>query len=315
MSIEVQVYSPEWRQQVIDLTVQEYPYMHSWFETRFVALHENYYQTGRNRIIIAREGNKLAGCISWVHWPLAYMGRETGAGQMVGLVVDPAFRGRGVFGKMLAELDRQAAAAGVSCLFGFPVPVSKPGFEKQGWKNVFDLDWFVAPVNPLAIFRKTFSAEGFSSTAPDNLPGTTGFLQTAADADFWKYRKDFSPEWPDYWFHASIEGKPISLVFRIQQRMGLNEAVIGKIYGGEAESFDIRAFLKLFIRQLRAEGSIALTSASVNISCQDHAVQAVRARFFRSGKKMHFIAKHYGQHDYYARPEEWNIWRADMETW
>jgi GNAT superfamily N-acetyltransferase len=315
MSIEVQVYSPEWRQQVIDLTVQEYPYMRNWFETRFAALHENFYQTGRNRIVIAREGNKLAGCISWVHWPLTYMGQETGAGQMVGLVVDPAFRGRGVFGKMLAELDRQAAIAGVSCLFGFPVPVSKPGFEKQGWKNGFDLDWFVAPVNPIAIFKRAFSGKGFSSQAPDNLPAASGFLQTAADADFWKYRKDFSPQWPDFWFHAEIDGKPLSLVFRIQQRMGLNEAVIGKIYGGEAGARDIAAFLRLFLRQLRAEGSIALASAAVNTSCHDKAVLALRGRFFRSGKKVHFIAKHYDQRDYFVHASEWNIWRADMETW
>lgn len=289
--------------------------MRNWFETRFAALHENFYQTGRNRIVIAREGNQLAGCISWVHWPLTYMGQETGAGQMVGLVVDPAFRGRGVFGKMLAELDRQAAAAGVSCLFGFPVPVSKPGFEKQGWKHVFDLDWFVAPIHPLAIFRKVFSGQGFSAAAPDHLPATSGFLQTAGDADFWKYRKDFSPEWPDYWFHAEIQGRPISLVFRIQQRMGLNEAVIGKIFGADAEAADISAFLKLFIRQLRAEGSVALASAAINPACHDASVVALRGRFFRSGKKIHFIAKHYDHRDFYTHPGEWNIWRADMETW
>lgn len=289
--------------------------MKAWFETRFAALHENFYQTGRNLLVIAREGNQLAGCISWVHWPLTYMGQETGAGQMVGLVVDPAFRGRGVFGKMLAELDRQASTAGVSCLFGFPVPVSKPGFEKQGWNNVFDLDWYVAPVNPLAIFRKAFSGGGFSSDPPDSLPPVSGFLQTAADPVFWKYRKDFSPEWPDYWFHAAIEGRPMSLVFRIQQRMGLNEAVIGKIYAGEAEVRDIRAFLKLFIRQLRREGSVAIASSAVNGTCHDHAVQAVRERFFRTGKKVHFIAKHYDQREHFGRAGEWNIWRADMETW
>jgi hypothetical protein len=41
----------------------------------------------------------------------------------------------------------------------------------------------------------------------------------------------------------------------------------------------------------------------------------VRAGFFRSGKKIHFIAKQYDNRDFYAHPGEWNIWRADMETW
>ncbi len=316
MHIRIQNYEPRHREQVISLTTREYPYMLPWFENRFAALYEDPLQLNRCGMFVALTGEQVVGFISYVYWPLSGISSQE-TYQMVGLVVDPSTRGQGVFGKLLKALDEHVAARNAAAVFGFPVPVSRGGFLKQGWNNLFDLQWFIRPVNLFAVFRRRdFSGRGFVAGPPEALPEQPpDFIETQASADFWKYREMLSPDWPGWHFVFEKDGKKLVLIFRIQKRMGLNEACLGKVYAGDASVSLVTEAISAWIRMLGREGSVALASAAIHPECHSAVNAAVMKRFIKTGKKIHFINKTYNSDSKAASPANWNVWRADMETW
>jgi GNAT superfamily N-acetyltransferase len=313
--MRVQLYDPSWKERVIALTLQEYPFMEPWFVQRFEALYEHPYQQGRNRIILATEGEALAGIVSYIHWPLQGVASNTRSFQILGVLVSPDFRGRGVFAQLLDAMKAQAAEDAADYLIGFPVPASKPAFVKKGWNHVFDMLWFIKPVSLFAALRrKPFSAKGFSGDVPENLQADT-MLQTAADTTFWNYRKAFMPEWPAWWFSCTVQGHPIHIQFRIGQRKGLNEASIGKIYAGTAPESAISQGIKQWMRALRKEGSTVFASVAINPECPSETGKAVQSLFYKTQKKVHFIHMSFSGKTDGDMPERWNMMRGDIDTW
>ena len=102
--MQVQLYTPVWKEAIIRLNVEEYPFMSPWFQKRFETMYESNYQHEKCRLIIAVDDEKLAGVISYIRWPMNTPGRAVNSYQMVGLVVNPEFRGRGVFSMLLEKL-------------------------------------------------------------------------------------------------------------------------------------------------------------------------------------------------------------------
>ena len=134
--ITIVSYQQWMREQIISLTGQEYPFMKDWFETRFHALYESDFLKNRNGIVVALQNNtQVVACISYIYWPLSYRGGLLNSFQMVGLLVDPAVRGKGLFSRVLAAMDTELKSLTPDVVFGFPVEASKKGFLKQGWKN------------------------------------------------------------------------------------------------------------------------------------------------------------------------------------
>jgi len=313
--MEVRLYNPQDRNALMKLNLDEYPFMANWFESRFHTLYECKEQSQKAKIFIATENNELAGAFSYVHWPIHHAPNADKTYMMLGLVVSPKFRGRGVFLKILDRLDQEAIHDGASIMCGFPVPISNPGFVKKGWNNLFDLTWYIKPINPLAVLRRRdFRLHYFSQEVPANMQPDS-FLQTTADKDFWLYREGLMPEWESYWFTKNIHNQMLHLNFRIQQRMGLREAIIGKIYPGNADKQTIKSFLKAFSRTLVKEGSVSLLSTAINDKCPSATQSAISGSFFRTKKKIHFINKTYTGYQYGMQAEHWNLMRGDIETW
>ncbi|MBU6323854.1 MAG: GNAT family N-acetyltransferase [Bacteroidetes bacterium] len=313
--MRVQLYDPSWKERVIRLTLHEYPFMESWFNRRFEALYEHPLQEGRCRILLATEGEALAGMVSYVYWPLEGTGKNCRSYQILGVLVSPDFRGKGVFATLLDAMKQAGTDDKADYLIGFPVPASKPAFVKKGWTHVFDLSWYIRPLSILAALRRrAFKGGAFSSEVPENLE-SDGFMQTAADSNFWKYRRGLMPEWPSWWHEFQKDGYRVCIQFRIGVRKGLNEAIIGKIYPGSAPATIIRAALRSLFGALRKEGSTVFVSLALNPSCKTETLRAVEKMFLKTGKQIHFINMSFSGNTDGFSPEDWNMMRGDIDTW
>jgi len=313
--MRVQLYDPSWKERVIRLTLHEYPFMESWFIKRFDALYEHPIQQGRHRILLATEGDALAGMVSYIHWPLSGAGEGCRSYQILGVLVSPDFRGRGVFATLLDGMKQAGEEDRADYLIGFPVPASKPAFVKKGWKHVFDMHWYIRPVNILATLRRRpFKGAAFSVAVPEKLE-SDGLMQTAADPEFWNYRKDFMPEWDSWWHQYHSKGQTINIQFRMGVRKGFNEAIIGKIYAGKAPALLIGAAIKDLLRALRREGSTVFASIAVNPACGSETAKAAEGLFFKTKKRVHFINLSFTGETEGLQPERWNMMRGDIDTW
>lgn len=314
--ITVTLYEPWMRDQIIHLTEMEYPFMQGWFEKRFQALYESNYLKNRNHLVVAlADAKKVVACISYIYWPLEFKGTLLNSYQMVGLLVDPTVRGKGLFKSVLIRLDELINKLQPDVVFGFPVEASKAGFLKLGWKNNFNLDWYITPVSWQGIIsRKTFTGHGFESGIPVT-EKADGNIQTATDQQFWTLRENFFPDWPTFHKTYTVNNQSIQIIFRIQKMKGFNVAVIGRIYSGNASQEQVMTALKLWMTDLRKERTVLAATAAVNEFCLSPEQLALRKLMFRMNKKIIVITKSYSGNKIVMEPPNWNLMRGDMETW
>ncbi len=314
-AIEIKLYEPWMRQQIITLNESEYPFMKGWFTERFRALYESDHSLGKHHLVTAVRGEKVLACISYIHWPLSFRGKRLNAYQMVGLLVHPTARGLGLFRKILSEMDMLLKSRHPDVVFGFPVPASRKGFIRQGWQQLFDLVWYVTPVNLKPVFsRKEFDPSGFETTieAP---AAADSFIQTSPDHEFWKLRTSFYPETPLYHKTYRAGDVQVQIYFRIQKVKGINVAVAGRIYSGAAGADKTKRALQHWIDDLRNSGSIAAVMAAVNETSGAELVTAIKNIMQRIPKKIPVIIKSYNGNSEMLNAYNWNIMRGDMETW
>lgn len=112
---------------------------------------------GPASIWVADDDGRLAGCYVWNPVRLRFRDRSFAGAQAVDAVVDPAYRGRGVFTDLvraaLADEDGETFAA----VYAFPVEAAYRGQVKLG----FRLCWTVTPVyRPLLPGSRRRSFEG-----------------------------------------------------------------------------------------------------------------------------------------------------------
>ena len=314
--VAVKLYEPWMRDQIIGLTEMEYPFMKGWYEKRFEALYESEFLKNRNGLIVAVAGSdKIIACISYIYWPVSFKGKILNSYQMVGLIVDPAYRGIGLFKKTLSKMDEILQTLKPDVVIGFPVEESKQGFLKQGWKNNFNLAWYLMPVNPISLFKKRdFTGKLFDTGAPIPM-ASDNYLQTAPSQEFWNLRENFFPDWPTYHKTYTLDNENVQIIFRIQKIRGYNVAVIGRVYSGNASLKLIYKALKLWVSDLRKNGTVLAATAAVNESCASGEQQAIRKLMFRTNKNIVVIVKSYADNPNVADAENWNLMRGDMETW
>jgi len=104
---------------------------------------------GQCPVTLAADGEKLAG--AYTVWPVKIrVGDEvvTGA-QSMDTMTHPNYQGQGVFTKLAEACYEIAAARGTEILYGFPNPLSYPGFVKRlGWTHTGDVTHWIRFIKP-----------------------------------------------------------------------------------------------------------------------------------------------------------------------
>lgn len=310
-------YDSSYRQQVIDLTVHEYPFMESFMEKRFIGLYEDPFQNKDAKGFLALENGNVVAFISYSKWPMMLNKTQLDSYQMVGLVVSPEMRGKGIFKNLLKSLDQKATELNPQIMFGFPVEISKAGFLKQGWKNICDLEWYASPVSPFSILSpKPFSETGKITKGLPDFFYQTEHLESEASKTYWDYREGYVSNWPTYSYTFEKNGCTTSMMMKWQQRKGrFGEMIIGKIFSdATSENHIIEAF-KSLKKELKKSKAVAFVSFCLNPHCSNTINNAMKKAMFHTSKKICLIVKSYNTKTDLLNPALWNIHRADMETW
>ena len=87
-------------------------------------------------IAVAVDSNKLVG--AYIVWPVQIrVGRSLIPGaQSIDTMTHPDYLGQGIFTQLAKECYKIAAERGYKLLYGFPNPLSYPGFVKKlGWSH------------------------------------------------------------------------------------------------------------------------------------------------------------------------------------
>jgi GNAT superfamily N-acetyltransferase len=147
VSIETLAYEPARRDEVFELLerVRGYPTDEEEFDWWFDGN-----PVGPRTIALAQEDGRLAGVLGATFYRTVVHGRETLAALPLWAVTDEAFRGRGIFQRLNAEVERVAREAGATLELGFTNRMAGPIYiAKLGWLDVHRLRVWARPLLPL----------------------------------------------------------------------------------------------------------------------------------------------------------------------
>lgn len=101
---------------------------------------------GQTKFAVASDGDKIVGMVALIPTALRGPGVDCLGYQAVDTVVDPAYRGRGIFVK-LGLLAQDPDALGGDVLWGFPNANAAPGwFGRLGWANFGEVPLLMRPL-------------------------------------------------------------------------------------------------------------------------------------------------------------------------
>lgn len=146
MSIETLAYEPSRRDELFDLLergrghptdAREFDW---WFDGNPV---------GPRTLVLAEEGGVLAGVLGASFYRTVVAGRETLSALPLWAVTDERFRGRGIFQRLNAEVERLAREGGATLELGFTNRLAGPIYiAKLGWQDVHRLRIWARPLRP-----------------------------------------------------------------------------------------------------------------------------------------------------------------------
>jgi len=313
----IQKYEDWMRPQVVALFDMEYATGTTQFDTLFGLFYEQEFQRKECIRIVALEGERVAGFQSFFYWPVVINGREVRSYQSGNSLVHPDFRGKGLFGKMLNYIHEPESGFDAELLIGFPVEASYNSFMRNGWKNPFNLQWYIKPMNPVLSFFSSPEKQllkAFGNRQTNNVRADTSLVYVAQRDDFDLYR--FGYETGDFYrFTFEQEGKKAFFEMKAQRRKRIiRELVIGKFLTTHADEDFMRMAILSLMREVKRSANFTLISFAVNSESRmltrvlsDLGLRAI-------DKKIYFIAKGAlaeGVTDW----SNWWMFRSDIDTW
>lgn len=136
----------------------------------------------------ALEGERLAGFYAVIPQEFSVGGERVLGAQSVDTMVDPDFRGRGLFRKLANATIEYAHERGVRFLIGYPNANSYPGFVRRlNWTHIGDASLYYRILTPSKI-------EALPVVARPLLSLATQFLPKGSSASFRVEEEEIHPE-------------------------------------------------------------------------------------------------------------------------
>lgn len=315
--MEILAYKDWMRPQVVKMFVAEYGGSEAEFEKLFLHFYESPFQKERCIRIVAVEGDKVGGFQSFFYWPLRRGKEVVPAWQSGNSLVHPDFRGKGLFAKMLDYIHLPESGFDAELLIGFPVEMSYNSFIRNKWKNPFDLTWYIKVGYPL---RSLFKGNSIAISNSEFSRNTTEFechdeiFRVEHSRPFDEYR--FTYQKGEYGRCVVEEkGMKVLLEFKIQIRKKIiRELIIGKVLFSHTEPVVNEALLSKALQKIGKALRPTIFSIAFNEKYSSLKAHVLSNGFKIHEKKIHFIVK--GEvADSIDNWENWDIQRADIDTW
>jgi hypothetical protein len=319
MAIEITWYTDNLRSQVIDLFVQEYGVNKKEFNTLFERFYFHPFQKNKCLLIVALDGGTVAGFQSFFFWPYMFEGKTFNSFQSGNSLVNPAYRGQGLFNKMLAFINQENETKEVDFLMGFPVEASLRNFIKDKWSNILDLRWYIKFGNPFG-FSGRLNGKNISNGLK-YFPDQTSFAKNItlnSNTEFTSWRENYLKRELYYSFHYKDGNDEIIFHLKKNKRKKiLNELVIGNIiYNSPSAVSKTSGALQRLNSFVRNSFSFHFISCAFNERCSlNISSEFLKAGFKPTEKKIHFIVKPYKNNTFVESPEKWLLFRSDIDTW
>jgi hypothetical protein len=313
----IQKYEDWMRPQVVALFDMEYATGAAQFDTLFGKFYEQEFQSKACIRIVALDGERVAGFQSFFYWPVVLEGKEVQSYQSGNSLVHPDYRGKGLFGKMLNYIHEPESGFQAELLIGFPVEASYNSFMRNGWKNPFNLQWYVKPLNPILSLLSSPEEQlrkVMGDRTSEDFGASSSLVYVAQRADFDTYR--FGYETGDFYrFSFERDGRKAFFEMKAQRRKRvIRELVIGKFLTTHTDDDFIREAIQKLIAEVKRRANFTLISFAVNSTSENLKNVLVRLGFRPIEKKIYFIAK--GPKS--ESVNDWSNWwmfRSDIDTW
>lgn len=318
MEINITWYTDTLRPQVISLFAAEYGVQPADFNRLFEKFYFHPFQQKKCLLLVAMDGDTVAGFQSFFYWPYTFGGKTYNSFQSGNSLVHPGYRGKGLFNKMLAFIDQENKTRDIDLLMGFPVEASLKNFLKDKWHNIFNLHWYVKPCNPLAFTsfnggkKFTPGCEYFNTDNPEK-----NVLRLSQQPDFTEWRKEYlAGTYYSFKYKSGVE----EIIFHLKpnkRKKILNELVIGNIlFSSEKARPYLLAALKELAKCAGRSFGAHFLSIALNDACSVPLQGALKEAGFRRNKKsIYFIVKPFKENNFSLDPANWLVFRSDIDTW
>ena len=195
---------------------------------------------GTGRIALARDleaGGRIIGLIGLISHRLRSAAGPIESFQAVDVVVDPAYRGRGVFAGMGKVAIEGAAELGKNVLWGFPNDNAAPAwFGRFSWLNFGTVPFMIRPLRTGYFLGRI--ASGLSRL---DIPLID--VRSKSDPRVLEIR-DFGPQFDDLWRHFAPHGPAVERDSRwMRWRLIDRPASEYRIVGMKGDGGDLAAIL------------------------------------------------------------------------
>ncbi len=193
---------------------------------------------GRSIVLVAIGGDRVAGVRTFMRWRLATPGGgELSCVRAVDTAVHPDFQRRGLFRRLNEAALEIARDEGVDLVFNTPNAQSRPGYLKQGWRDVGPIGVMIHP--SIRMFTRHSGNE--LPGADELLPGAkraTGLsgadraplgLRTVRSEAYWRWRFEQHPTAT----YLRVDEAESTAVLRANRRNGRDELIVSELVGAE----------------------------------------------------------------------------------
>lgn len=312
------------KEMVAKLFIQEYKIEHSSFVRLFENFYEHTYQNERCIRVVALDENRVVGFQSFFYWPYEFQGKQINAYQSGNSLVHPDYRGQGIFQKLLHHIDEFHEHLKVDCLMGFPIDVSVGSLLRNGWKNIFNLNWQVRPCSVFSILRK-FDGQKLQKAlgvihedlnTPEELSYSES-IRLNVDFGFIQWRRNYSTS--SNYFEFRYQRGQSNIVFELKiniRKRYIKELIIGRISCHSKDHSKLSEAIAALCRAVRKSGQISIISIGYN-KAGDSALESAlqKNRFKKIKNEIFFCVKPFKDKDTLLNAVNWQVYRGDIDTW
>jgi hypothetical protein len=318
-NIKITLYEPWMHDQVARVIAQEYGVQEQYQERMMKNFYEHPYQRDKSIRIAALDGEKVVGFQSFFHWPYLLDGKPMNTYQSGNSIVVPDYQSRGIFGRLLSYMDEIREGKQIDFLMGFPVGNSYNSFIRNKWANVLNLNWYVKIISPLSIARKLDLSKISIADSPgcvSEVRAGSGFALNCAP-EFETWRKTYTEGNNYFYFHYDNGRFHAQFDLKVNHRGRLKELVVGRIRTNCDDLDPLTKAVDDLIRKMRKQHVFTFISVALNRRYfKSEILMAFRRLGFRQIKKeIFFIVKDYNVGNRVHRPELWELYRSDIDTW
>jgi len=276
------------------------------------------YQENRLIKIVALMGDKVIGFTSFSYWPYRNKGVLYKSFQVGNAMIHPEYRGKRIFPMLLKYVDDNHKKLGVDFLFAFPhLTASFPSFMRFGYTNPFDLVWGIKIINPFAfLFNYKKIINNFSDTASviEETETIHFKLERTRGFDDWFFASRAENNYA--YFNYEHGGDKVCFYLKVNKRgKWINELIIGDIRTNSKHPDALKkSFNKLF-SMVRKAKSISIISIAYNKSLKSYKSEIISKEFRKIKPIIHFVYKNYLNEINLSNAADWELYRADLDTW